>query len=65
MVYLSIKEMLKKRNKTKYWLVKQMESDYTTIGDMIDNKTISIRFETIDKLCRLLECEPEDIIKRK
>ncbi len=65
MVYLSIKEMLKKRKKTKYWLVKQMESDYTTIGDMMDNKTISIRFETIDKLCRLLECEPEDIIKRK
>ena len=57
--------MLKKRGKSKYWLVKKMESDYQTIGAMIENETIGIRFETIDKLCKFLECEPKDLIKRK
>ena len=42
-----------------------MESDYPTIDAMLDNETVSIRFETIDKLCRILECEPKDLIKRK
>ena len=41
-----------------------MNSDYDTIGAMMDNQTISIRFETIDKLCSVLECEPKDLIKR-
>lgn len=65
MVYLNIKEMLKKRGKTKYWLVKEMESDYQTVGAMMDNKTTKIKFETIEKLCTLLECTPNDIIKFK
>lgn len=65
MVYLNIKELLKEKGRTKYWLVTQMNSDYDTIGAMMNNQTISIRFETIDKLCRILECEPKDLIKRE
>ena len=65
MVYLNIKELLKEKRKSKYWLVKEMESDYQTIGAMMENQTISIRFETIDKLCRILECDPKDLIKRE
>lgn len=65
MVYLNIKELLKKQNKTKYWLVKNMESGYQTVSAMIDNKTKGIRFETIEKLCNLLECTPNDLFKFK
>ncbi len=64
MVYLNVKELLENKGKTKYWLVQKMNSDYDTIGAMMDNQTISIRFETIDKLCSVLECEPKDLIKR-
>ncbi len=65
MVYLDIKKILKKKGKTKYWLVKNMEGSYQSISDMMDNKTKGIRFETIEKLCDLLECTPNDIIKIK
>ncbi len=65
MVYLDIGKLLKSRNKTKYWLVKQMESSYPTINDLINNNTTSIRFETINKLCEIFECTPNDIIKYK
>ncbi|MCI8345438.1 MAG: helix-turn-helix domain-containing protein [Clostridia bacterium] len=61
MIYLNVKDILAKKNKSKYWLVQQMESDFQSVTDMINNKTISIRFETIEKLCRILECTPNDI----
>ena len=65
MIYLNIKDLLKKKNKTKYWLVKNMESDYQSISDMMDNKTKGIRFDTIEKLCKLLDCSPNDLFKFK
>ena len=65
MVYLNIKELLKKQKKTKYWLVKNMESGYQTVSDMMNNKTKGIRFETIVKLCYLLECTPNHLFKFK
>ena len=61
MLYLNVKELLKKKQKTKYWLVQNMHSDYKTISDMMDNKTSGIKFETIEKLCILLDCTPNDI----
>lgn len=61
MIYLNVKDILAKKNESKYWLVQQMESDFQSVTDMMNNKTISIRFETIEKLCRILECTPNDI----
>ena len=63
MLYLNVKELLKNKQKTKYWLVQNMHSDYKTISDMMDNKTSGIKFETIEKLCILLDCTPNDIFK--
>ena len=63
MLYLIVKELLKNKRKTKYWLVQNMHSDYKTISDMMDNKTSGIKFETIEKLCILLDCTPNDIFK--
>lgn len=31
----------------------------------MDNKTSGIHFETLEKLCNVLECEPGDIIVLK
>lgn len=64
MVYLRIDEILKEQNKTKYWLVKNMESNYKVVSDMVEKETISIRFDTIDKLCEILNCSPGDLFKR-
>ncbi len=65
MIYLDIPNLLKKKGKTMYWLVKQVESSYQALGHMIDGDTTSIHFEMIDKLCDALDCEPGDLIKRK
>ena len=65
MVYINIKELLKEKGKTKYWLIKTMEGSYQSISHMMNNETTGIKFETIEKLCKLLECTPNDLFKLK
>lgn len=64
MVYLKIDELLKEKQKTKYWLVKNIEGNYRVVSKMIEKETISIRFDTIDKLCKILDCTPGDLFER-
>ena len=42
-----------------------MEGSYRSLSNMMDNKTTSIRFDTIDKLCDIFNCETGEIIARK
>ncbi|MCI8618116.1 MAG: helix-turn-helix transcriptional regulator [Clostridia bacterium] len=65
MVQLRIKELLNEQKKTKYWFIKHMEGSYRSLSNMMDNKTTSIRFDTIDKLCDIFNCEVGEIIERK
>lgn len=65
MVYINIKELLKEKGKTKYCLIKNMEGSYQSISHMMNNETTGIKFETIEKLCKLLECTPNDLFKLK
>lgn len=65
MVYIQIKEMLKKKNKSKYWFIKNMEGGYQSLSHLMDNKTKSIHFETLEKMCNLFECEIGEIITFK
>lgn len=61
MLYLNIENLLKKKGKSKYWLVQELGSNYTVINNMIDNNTTGIKFDTIEKLCNLFECNPNDL----
>lgn len=65
MIYLNIKQLLKEKGKSKYWLVNQLNSGYQAVNDMMENRTKGIRFETIEKLCNVLECEPNDLFRFK
>ena len=42
-----------------------MEGNYQSLSNLLNNETTGIYFETIDKICTILECEPGDIIVRK
>ena len=65
MVQLRIKELLNEQKKTKYWFIKHMEGSYRSLSNMMDNKTTSIRFDTIDKLCDIFFFFFGEIIERK
>lgn len=61
MVFLNVKDILAKKNKSKYWLVQQMESDWQSVSAMMDNETKGIKYDTLEKLCKILDCTPNDI----
>lgn len=65
MIQINVKELLKKQNKTKYWFVKQMEGGYQSLTRMMENQTTSTRFDTLEKMCDIFDCEIGDIIVRK
>ena len=65
MLFVRINEILKEKNKSKYWFIKKMNGSYQSLSKLLDNQTTAIRFETLEKVCKILECEPGDIIKRR
>ena len=69
MIELNILEILYKKNKSKYWLFNELNNispmSYTNYNNLIKNKTKSIKYENIDKLCKILNCEPNDLFKKK
>ncbi len=65
MLELNVLELLKKKGKTKYWLFVQMDMTYTNFNNIITNKTKSIKYSNIEKLCQILECEPNDLFSEK
>ena len=56
MINLRILEILEEQGHTKYWLYKRMDMlSYRNFKNIVENKTSSIRFETLDKLKRILD----------
>ncbi len=65
MIYFRIKELLKQKKKSKYWFIKNMEGGYQSLSHLMDNKTKSIHFETLEKMCDLFDCEIGELIEIK
>lgn len=65
MVYFRIKELLKQKKKSKYWFIKNMEGGYQSLSHLMDNQTKAIHFDTLEKICDLLECEIGELIVLK
>lgn len=58
-----IEDVLKQKQKTRYWLFKQTGISYNAVCNLCDNKTNSITFEGLEKICNALECTPNDIFE--
>ncbi len=58
---LRVLEILEEKHKTKYWLWIQLGTSYRNFDNMIKNRTKMIRFETLQALCDILECTPNDL----
>lgn len=64
MLKLRVLELLKEKNKTKYWLYIQLNMSYQNFNNMLNNKTKSIKYENIELLCELLDCTPNDLFEK-
>lgn len=61
MIYLSVDKLLENSGQTTYWLVRQLNSSYSVVNNMLSRKPESIRLSMIEKLCRIFDCKPNDL----
>lgn len=65
MVRLRILAILEEQEHTKYWLYKRMDMmSYRNFKNIVENETSSIRFETLDKLSRILNVSIGDLFEQ-
>lgn len=61
MIRLNALDLLERKGHTKYWLAKHLGTSGQNLNRILYNQTTSIRFETIETLCLLLECTPNEL----
>lgn len=65
MIMIKLKELLVKKDKTRYWLEKETGISFRTISNLYFNTCTGIQFETLEKICKALDCTVNDIIQFK
>lgn len=60
---LRVLEILKEKNKTKYWLNTQLGLSFQNCNKLLYNQTTMIKFSTLQSLCEILECTPNDLFE--
>lgn len=60
---IKIDTVLKEKDKTHYWLAKEIGVTWQSLKKLSDNKTESVKFATLDAICKALDCKIEDIIE--
>ena len=61
MIKMNVQNLLNEKGKTRYWLVKEMQTTYKTVNKLCDNTLTGLQLETIEKLCEILDCTPNDL----
>ena len=62
MLYFRIEELLKKKNKSKYWLCQNMNITSHNLNRVIRGETNSISFKYLEDLCKYLDCTLDELI---
>ena len=55
-------KILAKEKRTFYWLAKETGVSHTTLWRLKKGKAVGINFETLEKICLALGCQPGDIL---
>jgi putative transcriptional regulator len=58
-----LKELLKKRGKSLYWLQKQTGLTYITLMKIRDNRTSAIDYRVLSAICTALDCGPGEFLQ--
>lgn len=62
MIQNRIDELLEERHHSFYWLSKETGISHTTLWRLKKGKALGINFDTLEKLCQALECQPGDML---
>jgi putative transcriptional regulator len=62
MIEPRLDKVLAKEKRTFYWLAKQTGVSHTTLWRLRKGKAVGINFETLEKICHALRCQPGDVL---
>jgi len=62
MIVPRLDKLLAKEKRSFYWLAMETGVSHTTLWRLKKGKAVGINFETLEKICRALRCQPGDIL---
>jgi putative transcriptional regulator len=63
MIRIQIDQLLKERRRSFYWLAKETGVSHTTLWRLKKDKAQGITFNTLEKICQTLKCQPGDVLR--
>ena len=63
MLTVKIDVLLKQRNRSFYWLAKETGVSHTTLWRLKKDKAQGITFNTLERICQTLKCQPGDVLR--
>lgn len=63
MIEIRIERLLKGHGRSFYWLAKETGISHTTLWRLKKGKALGINFDTLEKLCQALGCQPGDVLE--
>ena len=63
MILVEIDQLLKERKRSFYWLAKETGVSHTTLWRLKKDKAQGITFNTLERICETLKCQPGDVLK--
>ncbi len=62
MIEIRVDELLLEHGRTFYWLAKDTGISHTTLWRLKKGKALGINFNTLERICSALKCQPGDIL---
>jgi len=63
MIRVGIEQLLKQQERSFYWLAKETGVSHTTLWRLKKDRAQGITFNTLEKICLTLKCQPGDVLK--
>ncbi len=62
-IEILIDGLLEEQGRSFYWLAKETGISHTTLWRLKKGKALGINFETLEKICGGLNCQPGDVLR--
>ena len=62
-IEVRLDELLEEHGRSFYWLAKETGISHTTLWRLKKGKALGINFDTLEKVCAGLNCQPGDVLK--
>ena len=63
MLRVQIDQLLKEQKRSFYWLAKETGVSHTTLWRLKKDKAQGITFNTLERICQTLKCQPGDVLR--